>query len=687
MLFTHFKAKDALIAIFLGLALTFLPAPSEAQEYVDDGSYSHESELMQAPPQVMPPRVVAAPLGSDGFRPPVEPPPGFGENAVPAATAGVRCQPVTRPAAPPPTVVSSVPAGAGGYQVQTGDSLALIAKKMLGTTKKWQELAAFNRITDPNSIYVGQVLQIPGPGFAQAAPGRAGYETAEPESSPVPRMVKTVPTAAPARTAPPSPPQPQSISADAEDADAGYYQQAGGTYVVQRGDTMAKIAKNLLGSTKKWRELAKANPHINPNKLVVGQALVVPGADIPSQGDMYVAAAAPIAAPIFPTAVIAQDQLAGPTSFDANTPGYSYAGVEPPPAAPPPMAYSGNAPLMSAPPAYAPPPGGAYLEPPPMPTTMPAPMHVVPDMPPPVAPVGSPIPPTSTTLYREERYRIPDELKPTDTTPYFANANGYHGLFGTECAMYPYLKTWHMGFAFRYDKYKYMNGAENVVDGRQWLTSLNLLYTGRRLMAGLTVPFQSWEVKPSGTTLSNVSMNSVYDPEVKIGYQIWKNYEGTHAVAMHATGRLTTDNYHIPFWMPGGASGRTTTGARVGPAGATRGSWAEFGGAYTGKLNERWTSHLNLGLAHDSDDNISKYHYRGQLDYRVNHHFSLVGELNGETYEMSNGPDGPNVDFLLGMAVFNDRWQGFMGFPIKLQSEWGYGHDFGFVMGLNARWD
>jgi LysM repeat protein len=51
-----------------------------------------------------------------------------------------------------------VPGSAQSYTVQQGDNLFRIALKF-GIT--WQELAAFNNITDPASLQVGQVLQIP----------------------------------------------------------------------------------------------------------------------------------------------------------------------------------------------------------------------------------------------------------------------------------------------------------------------------------------------------------------------------------------------------------------------------------------------------------------------------------------------------------------------------------------------
>jgi putative chitinase len=50
------------------------------------------------------------------------------------------------------------PAGATTYTVKRGDNLFRIAQAF-GLT--YQQLASYNGITDPNQIYVGQVLQIP----------------------------------------------------------------------------------------------------------------------------------------------------------------------------------------------------------------------------------------------------------------------------------------------------------------------------------------------------------------------------------------------------------------------------------------------------------------------------------------------------------------------------------------------
>ncbi|MBI3038658.1 LysM peptidoglycan-binding domain-containing protein, partial [bacterium] len=568
------------------------------------------------------------------------------------------------------------------YIVQQGDTMPSIAKKLLGSSKRWREILTFNQISDPNLIRAGQRLQIPSGNHLETRPEPEYHQTQNGRTSPQVSSSKDpsqeYEVAEPEAETPQTQPREGknysdsgSVSADAEEADASYYGQSGGTYTIQRGDTMAKIAKNLLGSSKRWHEISRANPNLNPNKLVVGQSIVIPGSTtVPQfQSPMEVAQVPP---------------LNSPSSFDATgyppplamTPTY-----EPPPAAPPPMGYPGGGyappPAIGTPqqpPAVYPPPA---FEPPP-----PPPLMSGSEVPMPAGPTV--MPPAGQPLYHEVRYRLPDELKTTETTPYFANFQGYHGLFDTENALYPYIKTWHFGFHFRYDKYDFLNGNPSVVNGRQWIIPINLLYTGHRLMAGVTVPFQDWEVTTAAGGAPTVRLSGAHDPEVKAGYQIWKNQEGTHAVALHVAGRFPSGNNHQPLAT---LTGKTRVGVRIGPANATRGAWSEFGGAYSGVLGDRWNSHLNLGVANDAEDNITRYLYRGSLDYRVNHNFSLVSEVNGTTWEMDNGPDGAVVDLTLGMALFNRGWQAVLGFPISLQHHWGYGHNFGVTLGLNGRWD
>ncbi|MCA9885154.1 MAG: LysM peptidoglycan-binding domain-containing protein [Anaerolineae bacterium] len=105
------------------------------------------------------------------------------------------------------------------YYVQPGDTLQKIAVRY-GTT--WQALAAYNNIANPNRIWVGMAIQIPGTGYQ-----------------------------------PPVYPQPQPSN----------------YYYVQYGDTMLRIAARF--GVNVWR-LAEANGIYNLNWIYAGQRLIIP---------------------------------------------------------------------------------------------------------------------------------------------------------------------------------------------------------------------------------------------------------------------------------------------------------------------------------------------------------------------------------------------------------------------------
>ncbi len=671
--FNSFRAKDPVLAAIISMGLVFAaPAITRAQsamgdwEEVGPAGQSAQQQLMSAPP-----RVAAAPLGQAGYRAPVEPPVNASRN----------------------NAADSV------YVVQAGDTLPKIAMKLFGDPNRWQDLMVLNNLENGNRIFVGQKLLTAannslnnvGNNVAQVVntARHAGNQIAQnmQQEFEVPdHEVNEMPD--------------PSISADAAEADASYYGQTGGSYTVQRGDTLGKIAKRLLGSSQKWREIARANPKINPNKLIVGETISIPGA-APSEYEVSVPSveARPLSSQPWQSAMAAPaaPDMGQAGMLNQAPPAISAPSFDPPPLiAPPPPPQGGYSPYGSAPVAmdgYAPPPApptfGGSMTPPPPPVGMPGPMQ-----PPPSPYLGGPVPGPSGApnepvaigtreLYREERYRIPDELKPTDFTPYFSTFNGSHGLFDVESAFLPYISTWNFGLHLRYEKYQYLNGEKNIVEGTEMVTPLHLSWAGKKMFVGVNVPFQSWEVKRSGGG-NTVSLSGLHDPSLKVAYQVWKNFEGDHAVTLHAEGKFPGGNYHQPLVA---MTGKTTTGVRVGPAEATRGAWVEVGGAYSGQMNEKWASHLNLSLANNAEDSISKYIIRAGTDYRVNRNFSIVGEVNSTSYEMDNGPDNTNVDLVLGFLIFNDSWQGSIGFPMALQKGWGYSHDFGVIFGLNHRWD
>jgi len=136
-----------------------------------------------------------------------------------------------------PTTYAFAQAPAATYTVQVGDNLFRISLRFGIPVAALQQA---NGIDNPNLIYVGQVLQIPAGGNPVAA-------TAVPVGTPMPAGSTPVP------------------------APGGQT----GTYIVQPGDTLAKIA-GRFGTT--YLIIAQTNGIVNPNLIYVGQSLQIAGA-------------------------------------------------------------------------------------------------------------------------------------------------------------------------------------------------------------------------------------------------------------------------------------------------------------------------------------------------------------------------------------------------------------------------
>lgn len=126
-------------------------------------------------------------------------------------------------------------AGADVYVVKSGDTLSEISLAVLGTSKRWKEIVDANPGLDPQRMVVGARLKMPG-----------GAKVASGDSAPAARA------------------KPEAQA------------QAGESYVVGSGDSLWKIAQRTLGDGERWRDIAKLNPSINPDKLLVGAKLVLP---------------------------------------------------------------------------------------------------------------------------------------------------------------------------------------------------------------------------------------------------------------------------------------------------------------------------------------------------------------------------------------------------------------------------
>ena len=129
---------------------------------------------------------------------------------IPGTTSTAPSVPSTPTAKPEATTSETV------YTVKSGDTLSSIAKKY-GTT--YQKLAAYNGISNPNRISVGQKIKIPGTEKAEAKAER--------------------------------------------------------TYTVVKGDSLWGIAQKLLGKGSRYTEIKTLNG-LKSNTITAGQVLTIP---------------------------------------------------------------------------------------------------------------------------------------------------------------------------------------------------------------------------------------------------------------------------------------------------------------------------------------------------------------------------------------------------------------------------
>jgi LysM repeat protein len=130
------------------------------------------------------------------------------------------------------------------HVVQPGDSLSKIAREVYGDGSRWREIFEANRdkVSDPSRIYPGQELCIPY-GLDDTAPA----------------------------TGAPTEPLPAEIPAERVPAREG-------VYVVQSGDSLSKIAKEVYGDGRRWPEIFEANKDkiSDPGMIYPGQELRIP---------------------------------------------------------------------------------------------------------------------------------------------------------------------------------------------------------------------------------------------------------------------------------------------------------------------------------------------------------------------------------------------------------------------------
>jgi LysM repeat protein len=195
------------------------------------------------------------------------------ESNAPPTTVLVPPPANTQLPSPAPRVQTPPPAPSREYVVKSGDSFSRIARVQLGAESRWREIADLNPKVDPKSLGVGQKLILPsGAQGAQASDGMIADDASAKTSKPTPAKSGRASSAG------------SSTPKKAEKPLA-----SNRACVVQKGDTLRSIARRELGDERRWKEIASANPGVDPKKLAIGARLKLP------KGEELVAVNAPAA--------------------------------------------------------------------------------------------------------------------------------------------------------------------------------------------------------------------------------------------------------------------------------------------------------------------------------------------------------------------------------------------------------
>ncbi len=153
----------------------------------------------------------------------------------------------------------------GKYTVKEGDTLYTIANNYYGDGFKYSLIADSNKLSDPNSLTAGQVLDIPKDETATETQATLGSETAQP--SPSTQASSPSPVATPTE---------QLGTGGAINQTIWGEKITTSTYVVQQGDWLSKIAGRAYGDVYAFEKIAKANNIPDPNNIEPGTILRIP---------------------------------------------------------------------------------------------------------------------------------------------------------------------------------------------------------------------------------------------------------------------------------------------------------------------------------------------------------------------------------------------------------------------------
>lgn len=122
------------------------------------------------------------------------------------------------------------------YVVQEGDDLWKIAENAYGSGFNASDIAQYNKLTDPNGIYAGQIIILP---------------LLTPKAATAGQITDTA-------------------------AATGKVTFTGNTYTVKEGESLSDIAEQTYGDGSLWMRIANANHIVNPDVVPAGTVLTIP---------------------------------------------------------------------------------------------------------------------------------------------------------------------------------------------------------------------------------------------------------------------------------------------------------------------------------------------------------------------------------------------------------------------------
>lgn len=166
----------------------------------------------------------------------------------------------------------------GKYTIKEGDTLFSIAQKYYDDGYKYPLISEANKLTNENTLNVGQVLEIPKPAEASSSPA------AQPSESPAASLQPSESPSTSPSEIPTQETNTQTLNMGANEKGAGGTENqsiwgekiTSNTYTVQPGDWLSKIAARAYGDVFAYTKIAQANNIQNPDSIEVGQVLKIP---------------------------------------------------------------------------------------------------------------------------------------------------------------------------------------------------------------------------------------------------------------------------------------------------------------------------------------------------------------------------------------------------------------------------